>query len=164
MIHTVNDVDKDAHRAQLTQMASLPQLWNYMSWERTREEDVKRSLKVFHMDWHPYVLYDLQAASEANRWQAFDVTYSLNGKHWFPLGRVEGLPAIPSTGIFKSVSRVQILLNCCVNQLLPPANAADVGVCRYYGECIQNKSAGGKDAMPFAHRKAALVEVRDDRP
>lgn len=87
---------------------SAIQLWNYMSWERTREEDVKRSLK------------------------AFDVTYSLNGKHWFPLGRVEGLPAIPSTGIFK-----------------------------YYGECIQNKSAGGKDAMPFAHRKAALVEVDD---
>jgi hypothetical protein len=58
------------------------------------------------------------------------MSYSLNGRHWFLLGRVENLPPIPGTGYFK-----------------------------YYGECIQNRSAGGKDKMPHNHRKAALIEV-----
>lgn len=67
--------------------------------------------------------------------QAFDVSYSLNGRHWFRLGRVSDLPPISSTGAAK-----------------------------YYGEFIQNRSAGGREKVPFGHRKAALIEVRAGRP
>ena len=58
------------------------------------------------------------------------MSYSLNGRHWFLLGRVSDLPPVPSTGTPK-----------------------------YYGEFIQNRSAG-RARVPFAHRKAALIEVR----
>eukprot|EP00960_Hanusia_phi_P030167 748419-Hanusia_phi.AAC.1 len=61
---------------------------------------------------------------------SFDLSYSLNGKVWILLGRVKDLPRIPSTGIDK-----------------------------YYGECIQNRSLGGKTGMPRNHQKASLVEV-----
>jgi len=64
---------------------------------------------------------------------AFDISYSLDGTHWFYLGRVCDLPRIPTTGIPQ-----------------------------YTGECIQNKKLGGADAMPKMHRKASLVQLEDN--
>eukprot|EP00802_Teleaulax_amphioxeia_P007769 Tamp_07777.p1 GENE.Tamp_07777~~Tamp_07777.p1 ORF type:complete len:441 (+),score=86.05 Tamp_07777:185-1507(+) len=84
-------------------------LWNFMSWLETKEDDSYSALS------------------------AFDVSYSLDGTHWFYLGRVMDLPRIPTTGIPQ-----------------------------YTGECIQNKKLGGADAMPKKHRKASLVELEDN--
>ena len=81
-------------------------LWNFMSWYDTKEDDSYSALV------------------------AFDVSYSLDGEHWFYMGRVTDLPRIPTTGIPQ-----------------------------YAGECIQNRCLGGADAMPQAHRKASLVQL-----
>ena len=85
-------------------------LWNFMSWHAdTKEDDSYSALS------------------------SFDLSYSLDGLHWFYMGRVTDLPRIPTTGI----------------QM-------------YTGECIQNASLGGADAMPKKHRKASLVQLEEN--
>jgi hypothetical protein len=82
--------------------------WNFMSWDKkTQKEDNKCAVR------------------------SFDVHYSLNGTLWFPMGRVEGLTEVSSTG---------------------------TGV--YFGENIQNEGAGGRATLPRKHRKAVIVPVK----